>query len=303
MKLLITPALKLNEYQISILGKQHELFFLEDERISINEQVIHFDPKEIEGIICNFFFVNNSCEMLPNLKVIQLTSAGMDKIPLEEINRRKIKLYSAGNIYAIPMAEWAVGKALEIYKYSYFFYLQKEKRIWHKNREIRELAGKKATIIGYGNVGENIARRLKGFDVEIVAVDIKQKENSLVKRCYPMTRLKEAVKEADFIFLSLPLVAETYHIIDEKILSCMKEDVVLVNVARGALIDQAALVRYLKKSKFLGVALDVFETEPLEPENELWDCENVIITPHNSFVGEKNSERLFNLVVQNLENI
>lgn len=300
MKLLITPALKLTEEQCEILREKHELFFLDDERIPVDEQQIGFDLKEIEGIVCNFFFVKNSLNVLPNLRYIQLTSAGLDRVPVNEIREKKIELHSIGDVYAIPMSEWAVGKVLEIMKCSRFFSNNQAEKKWEKNRTIRELYQAKATILGFGNVGKNIAKRLKGFDVEITAVDIVEIKSDMVDFFCYLDQLKEAVKKADIIFITLPLVEETYHLINGRIMDAMKEDAIIINVARGKLIDEEQLIDRMKRGKFSGAALDVFETEPLEKESELWNFERMIITPHNSFVGNGNQERIFKRVLENL---
>ncbi len=300
MKLLITPAIRLNERQRQILEKKHELFFLEDERIPITEQKIDFIPQEIEGIVCNFFFMYNSCDALPNLKFIQLTSVGLDRVPLEKIKKRGIMLHSAGSVYAVPMAEWAVGKVLEIYKFSNFFRERQKEKKWEKNRDIKELAGNTALILGFGNVGKNIAKRLKAFGVNIWAVDVQTDKSGLSDLYYDISALEDIVGNADVIFVTLPLTDETFHIIGKKIISRMKEDVVLINVARGAVIEETALIQALKDGRFLGVALDVFEREPLEEMSELWNYDRVILTPHNSFVGNGNDNRIFSLLETNL---
>lgn len=199
------------------------------------------------------------------------------------------------------MAEWAVGKTIEILKNSLYFYTNQKNRIWKKNRNIREIAGKTAAIIGFGNVGQNIAKRLKGFDVSVCAVDIKRDESGLCDSFYYIKDINKAVKNADIVYLTLPITKNSYHIVNKKLIDCMKDDVILINVARGGLIDEEALVVSLEKDKFLGVALDVFDNEPLPGENKLWEFERVLISPHNSFIGAGNQERLFKLLMLNLE--
>ena len=185
-------------------------------------------------------------------------------------------------------------------KCSRFFSNNQAEKKWEKNRTIRELYQAKATILGFGNVGKNIAKRLKGFDVEITAVDIVEIKSDMVDFFCYLDQLKEAVKKADIIFITLPLVEETYHLINGRIMDAMKEDAIIINVARGKLIDEEQLIDRMKRGKFSGAALDVFETEPLEKESELWNFERMIITPHNSFVGNGNQERIFKRVLENL---
>lgn len=293
--------MKLNAPQRALLEEKHKLFFLDDERIPLNGQRLSFDPCRIEGIVCNFFFQHNAVSDLPRLRHVQLTSVGLDRVPVEELKARNIRLFNAGAAYALPMAEWAVGKILELYKCSAFFARNARERLWEKNREIRELSGAAAAVVGFGNVGRGIAKRLRAFDVSILAVDIVEDASGLSDEWYPVSRLGEALEKADIVALTLPLIPSTYHIIDDGMLARMKEDAVLVNVARGPLIDEKALLEHLRGGRFWGVALDVFEKEPLDPSSPLWTCDRVILTPHNSFVGTGNQERLVQVLLDNLE--
>lgn len=300
MKLLITQAFSLTGVQRIKLEEQHILYYIEDGK-PFQELKIDFRPEEIEGIVCNYFFVYNDISLFPNLKFIQLTSVGLDRIPLCKIKERGIRVCTAEDAYAVPMAEWAVCKLLEIYKYSTFFNKNKVEKTWVKNRNIRELSGRTIAIIGFGNVGRNIAKRLKGFDVFIFSVDICEDKSGLSDQFLCVKDIEAALRKADVIFLTLPITEETYHIIDAKMLGIMKNDAVLINVSRGQLIDEDALIEYLDEGKFLGLALDVFENEPLCTGSKMWDYERVIISPHNSFVGNGNQERLFTILIKNLD--
>ena len=293
--------MKLDKRQQTRLEEKHDLFFLDDERIPLSGQPLRFDPACIEGIVCNFFFQHNAVADLPRLRHVQLTSAGLDRVPVEELKARNIRLFNAGSAYAVPMAEWAVGKILELYKCSAFFARNRRERRWEKRRDIRELSGATAAIVGFGNVGRCIAQRLQAFGVSILAVDIVADASGLADAWYPVAELGNALEQADIVVLTLPLMASTYHILDDGKLARMKPDAVLVNVARGPLIDEAALLEHLRRGRFWGVALDVFEREPLDSSSPLWTCDRVILTPHNSFVGTGNQERLFQVLLNNLE--
>lgn len=303
MKLLITPALKLTPIHVNELKKLHELFFIEDERTRLNECSVGFCLDEIEGVICNFLFLNTSLDLFPKLKVIQLTSVGKDRIDEQEIKKRGIKLFTAGAAYAVPMAEWALAKTLEICKHSRNFYRNQKGHLWIKDRNITELSGRKAVIIGFGNVGKNIAKRLRGFDVYIKAVDIFFHEKELADEYFDIKYMKKALLDADIIYLTLPLLPSTYHLFDNDVFEVLKKDIILINVSRGGLIDESALREKLCKGEIGGVALDVFEEEPLGEQSTLWDDERVLISPHNSFLGNGNENRLFNIIKSNLEGV
>lgn len=157
-------------------------------------------------------------------------------------------------------------------------------------------------MFGYGSVGYEIAKRLKVFNVKINIVDLKLKKDEYVDQCYLIKDLDTAIRESNIIILTVPLTKKTEGLMSKNRLLLMKENSILVNIARGKIIREKDLVEVLKDypQKKLGVVLDVFENEPLDKESELWDFDNVILTPHNSFVGENNNERLFKVIIENI---
>ena len=303
MNILITPAADLTKEQINTLERDHRLFFIDTELVPLKDQDISFDPEIIDGIICNFFFLHNEAGSLPNLRFVQATSAGLDRIPVDELRKKGVPIFNAQDAYSVPMAEWAVAKTLEILKDSRSFYEKQKEHHWEKKRDIRELAGLHAVICGFGNAGRQIAKRLKAFDVNICSMDIVEDVSGLSDKCIAPEDLKCCIGDADLLYITLPLLEDTYHMIDAGMLELMKDDAVIVNVSRGPVIDQAALYGFLKSGKFAGAALDVFESEPLESDDPYWDLPNVFITPHNSFVGCGNRDRLFKVYCTNIEKL
>lgn len=302
MKLAVTTAFTPTSTEKELLSSRHELCFVDDGK-PLKDQSLDFDLATVEGIICNFFFTHNDLSVFPNLRVIQTTSAGLDRIPLEEAKEKGIAVFNAGDTYAIPMAEWAVAKTLEIVKCSEFFRKNQAEHIWEKKRDIKELYGMTAAIIGFGNVGRAVAERFKAFGVKIRAVDLANAKSPLADKFFEVSDLKNAVGNADIIVLCLPLTPETQKIIDADVLKTVKDDAILINVARGGLIDELALIKELRKGRFSGVALDVFENEPLDEKSPLWDFPNVLVSPHNSFIGNGNHDRLFRIICKNLDNL
>ncbi len=295
MKILLTGAFNFSDDQLNkIKSLGHEVIFIQDERKTLN-----IDVSDIDAVVCNSLFLHNDIKEFKNLRTIQLTSAGFDRVPLDYINKKGIQLFNARGVYSIPMAEWAVLKTLEIYKKSRVFYKNQELHKWEKQRELLELTDKTAAIIGYGNVGKEIAKRLKAFGVTVISVDRQVKEDEYVNESILIDNLDVALVKSDIIVITLPLTDDTKHLINEEKINVMKDSTVLINLSRGGIIDETDLIEFLNKDKFLGVALDVFKEEPLK-ESPLWDFEQVIITPHNSFVSDKVKERLFELIIENL---
>ncbi len=299
MRLLVTSALGGDETRLAefrALG--HDVLFLQDERGPLPE-----GAREVDGVVCNALFLHHDVAEFPNLRFVQLTSAGLDRAPVEALAARGVALFNAKGVYSVPLAEWVVLQLLQVTKRARFFLRNQDERRWQKARDLTELAGRTACIVGFGDVGREVAKRLRAFDVRIVAVDAAPIDSPLADEAISVDALSRALAAADFVVLTVPLTPDTRHLIDAAALTVMKPDAVLVNVSRGGVIDEDALVRALESGRFAGVALDVFETEPLDPASPLWGFERVLITPHNSFVSDRTPERLFRLVVANLASV
>lgn len=253
----------------------------------------------VEGVVCNGLFLSHPIGKFTNLRYIQLTSAGFDRVDMDYVKAHGIEIHNARSVYSIPMAEFALCGVLQIYKQAAFFRENQKRHLWEKHRGLLELAGKKVLIVGCGSVGNECAKRFKAFDCKVTGVDLFPREDSLYIEMLPLDKLDNALKQADIVVLTLPLTEQTRHLIDNRKLSLMKDGATLVNIARGAIIDTKALLNHI--DRFTGVVLDVFEEEPLNENSPLWDKQNIILTPHNSFVGEGNGERLRELVINYLK--
>ena len=297
MKLLLTGAFKYTDEQIEyIKSLGHDIVFVQDERVRLN-----FDVSDIEGVICNGLFLYNDIEQFGSLKYIQLTSAGLDKVPIDYVNEHCIKIYNARGVYSVPMAEFALTGILELIKQSRFFYENQKKCVWEKSRTLGELSGKTAVIIGAGNIGGEVAKRLSAFDMTVIGVDITNEKRPNFDNVEFLNALDEQLVIADVIVLTLPLMDSTRGMFNKSKFDLMKDSAIFVNIARGPLVVETDLIKALKDKKISGAVLDVFETEPLDKNSPLWKMDNVILTPHNSFVGENNDKRMFDVMISNLE--
>ena len=252
-----------------------------------------------EGVICNGLFLYHPIEQFVNLRYIQLTSAGYDRVPMDYIKDHNITIFNARGVYSIPMAEFAISSVLNLYKRCGLFRDNQLKNKWIKNREIKELCGETVCIVGCGSVGTECAKRFKAFGTRVIGVDQYPFENESFDQIVGINAIKDILPEADIVILTLPLTKESKHLLNSEKLALLKTDAVLINISRGAVIDQNALIDVLKKNSIYAV-LDVFEEEPLSESNPLWNLPNVTITPHNSFVGSRNDERLSKVVIENI---
>ena len=296
MKILVTGAWKCTqEQQEQLEARGHEII-----KMSHEYAELPCAYEKIEGAICNGLFLHHPIEKFTSLKYIQLTSAGFDRVPMEYIEKKGIEIHNARGVYSIPMAEFAVGGVLQLYKQSSYFYKNQMKQKWEKHRGLMEVCGKTVCIVGCGSVGNECAKRFGAFGCKIIGVDLYPREDVAYKKILSIEKLKEGILISDIVVLTLPLTKKTQHIMSRDIFETMKEGAVLVNIARGGVVDEQALQKVLK-TKLHGAVLDVFEEEPLPKESELWQMENVIITPHNSFVGEGNNGRLSDVIFSNLK--
>lgn len=295
MNLLVTGAWSDGKNCISELEAMgHNVTFMQYEK-----DTLPCDYEWVEGVVCNGLFLNHQIEKFINLKYIQLTSAGFDRVDMNYVKAHNIEIHNARGVYSIPMAEFALCGVLQLYKQAAFFRENQRKHLWEKHRGLLELAGKNVLIVGCGSVGNECAKRFKAFDCSITGVDLFPREDNLYSEMLPLDKLDNALKQADIVVLTLPLTEQTHHLIDNSKLSLMKEGATLVNIARGAIIDTKALLNHI--DRLTGAVLDVFEEEPLNENSPLWDKQNIILTPHNSFVGEGNGERLRELVINYLK--
>ena len=292
MNLLITGAwtdAKKHIAEIEAMG--HRVWFLQQER-----DELPCTYEWVEGVICNGLFLHHPISRFTNLRYIQLTSAGYDRVPMDEVERRHIEIHNARGVYSIPMAEFAIAGVLDLYKDMAYFREQQKRHEWAKNRSIRELAGSKVLIIGCGSVGTECAKRFRAFDCRVIGIDVIVREDCNYDAIKELQELQTEVKDADVIVLTLPLTEDTRGLIDSEILSSFKG--ILVNIARGGVVDQKALEEWNGSA-----VLDVFEEEPLKESSPLWERERTIVTPHNSFVGSGNADRLRKLILMNLQGI
>lgn len=290
MIFLLTGAWQQAQKHIPMLeAVGHEVFFLQQEK-----DPLPCDPERIEGVVCNGLFLFHPIEQFPNLRFIQLTSAGFDRVPMEYVREHEIEIHNAAGVYSIPMAEFALAGILSLYKKLDTFREQQRNHVWTKQRDLRELSGKRVLILGCGNVGSECAKRFKAFDCEVFGVNRTVKEKEYFDEVQSFHELDNLLPTADVIVVAIALTDETRSLMTAERIRLLKPDAILVNISRGAVVPTRALEGAI--DQIGGAVLDVFEEEPLSADSPLWDKENVLITPHNSFVGDGNDNRLSVLI-------
>lgn len=298
MNLLLTGCFKYSEEQLnSIKSLGFQVYFMESEK----EDELPLPAELVDATVCNYLFTAKDFKDFTNLKLIQLVSAGLDRVPVEDIKAKGCKLFNARGVYSTPMAEWALFRVLEKYKKGWFFKVEQEKKCWTKNREVREIFGINVAIIGAGNIGGEVAKRFMALGAIVDGYDVHTNCTPGFDRMILIDSLKQHVNKYDVCILTAPLLPSTKGLISKDILMGLKDDAMIVNISRGGLIDEEALVEVLSVRQNLYAALDVFEEEPLSMDSPLWSLSNVAISPHNSFVSNGNNERMFNVIYSNLK--
>jgi len=242
------------------------------------------------------------------LKWIHSTAAGVKQLMYPELRDSGILVTNPRGVFSVPMAEHTMGLLFALAR-NFPDSVREQDRarwsqqeIWDKPQHLTELNGKVLLIVGFGSIGREVAKRAKAFDMRVWGVTRSgEGDGTHVERIVPATKLPDVLPDADYVLISAPETAETGHLIGAAQIARMKRGARLINVSRGSLLDEAALLRALESGALGGAALDVAHMEPLPAESALWKAPNLMITPHTSAVSDKLWERETALLVDLLE--
>lgn len=246
-------------------------------------------------------FPDEFLESANDLRWLQAMSAGVDFIDQEAFVARGIALTNAAGVHPQPAAEQTFGCMLTFERQLHVAIENHRRGVWERYSP-GELAGKTLGVVGLGAIGARIAELGQAFGMTVIGT--KRDTASVpasVDEVYAPADLREVLTRSEYLVLACPLTEDTRGMIGEEQLRAMKSDAVLVNVARGGVVDQDALVRALQYRHIRGAALDVFEEEPLPADSPLWDLSNVLVTPHVAGSTPRYAERLAEIFVRNYE--
>lgn len=242
------------------------------------------------------------------LKWIHSTAAGVAQLMYPELREAGILVTNPSGVFSVPMAEHTMGLLLALARNFPDSVRQQDKSIWSqqelwdKPQHLAEVNGQVLLIVGYGSIGQELAKRAKAFEMRVWGVTRSGEGDAThAERILPATKLHEALPEADYVLICAPETAETKHLIGAAELAKMKRSARLINVGRGSLLDEAALICALETSALGGAAIDVAETEPLPLESPLWKTPNLFITPHTSALSDRLWVRQTALLLELLE--
>ena len=251
-------------------------------------------------IIYGFIPPRDIMARAPKLKWINAPSAGVDRFLVPDIVGSSVILTNSRGIHSVQMGEMAFGMLLILAKKAPFFFRMKEERKWQ--RVVPEiLRGKALAVLGLGVIGREVARLGKAFGMRVLALDVREiGPDECVDAHFPPSRLNEVLSQSDYVVVTLPLTPETRNLIGEPELLAMRRTAYLVNIARGGIVDEDALIRALSEERIAGAGLDVFAKEPLAQDSKLWDLPNVIISPHVAGIREDYAVLAVGLFCENL---
>lgn len=282
-----TWTMKPKDYQ-GLIKKYQELKFITDPNKAKDAEIIISMPG---------FIKEEHLKAFPNLKWIQLLTAGYDAADVSYVLNEGIRISYAKDVFSIQIAEDTISKMLYFNRHIGVYHDQMKEGLWKFQKATHEIYGSTVGIIGAGSIGLEIAKRLKPFEVKLLGYRRSKKKMPFFDKVYhDQDGLNQLISKSDYIIIAVPLTKDTKHMISYEAFSMMKKGAVLINVARGDIIDQEALVDALEKKRIRGAAIDVTSPEPLPKDHPLWKLENVFITPHIASTSPYVHKRLMNEV-------
>ena len=303
MKILLTNHYEGKPAEIikSAVPDGFELEMLE----SVSQQELEGKVKEADYLLVSGRLKINRTVLgnAQNIKMIQRTGVGLDSIDLEYIRNHDIPFYVNKGVNAQSVAEHTILLMLASLRNLVEINENTKRGIWKKQAQgvcTHELCGKTVGLIGMGAIGRKVAGMLKAFGAEVLYNDVskmkQEDENTLEIK---FSTREEIIEKSDIISLHCPLTDDTRHMIHDRAVNKMKNGVILINTARGGLIDEAALINGIKNGKIAGAGIDVYEKEPVD-NSEVLNLQNVITTPH---IGGVTYDSFYQMMYQAMRNI
>ncbi|XP_051132746.1 glyoxylate/hydroxypyruvate reductase HPR3-like [Andrographis paniculata] len=265
-------------------------------------QFLRAEAQATQVALCSglFSFSADVLRDLPSLRLLLTSSAGVNNVDLVECSRRGVEVANAAGIYSADVADFAVGLLLDVLRKISAGNRFVKNGLWSKQGAYplgSKLGGKRVGIVGLGSIGNEIAKRLKPFGCSI-SYSSRNKKLSVPYVFY--SDVCKLAAASDILIICCALTEETHHLINREVMLSLGKGGIIINIARGAVVDEKELVNCLKRGDISGAGLDVFENEPLVPE-ELCELDNVVLTPHCAVFTKESPREVFELVCKNIE--
>jgi phosphoglycerate dehydrogenase-like enzyme len=260
-----------------------------DSRIETVDVLMSFSP----------FVTDRVVRDAKRLRWIQVLGSGVDGVVNLPSLPKNVLITSGRGVQATPVSEAALSLMLALSRDVPRMVKNQTTRTWERWPS-QLLHGRTLGVLGVGQIGEALAIKARALGMHVVGISSTLRATEGFDRMYSRDQLREAVREIDYLVLLTPYSPETHHIVDAQVLSRMKRSAFLINVARGGVVNEVDLAHALRNNTIRGAALDVFESEPLPPDNELWSLPNVIISPHLAGLNSSYPESILPLLTKNI---
>lgn len=294
------------------IGKQNQKKLIRsfpDGEFSFTENIHDLPSQLLEeaDVLVNFgeegALTDEILKAMPRLKWVHVMQAGVENMPHQSLIERNIPVTNVKGIHTVPMSEYAISVMLQIVRKGYVFYDAQKRKQWDHTTTVDVLSGKTVGILGLGAIGSEIAKKAKCFGMRVIALKRNPApKQSEVDEIILLDQKERIFRESDFLIVLLPHTTETNHFVDADELALMKPTAHLINMGRGQVINEEALIESLQNERIAGAVLDVFSEEPLPETHPFWEMENVTITPHVS--GDRYPtymEQAVDILMQNLQ--
>lgn len=236
------------------------------------------------------------------LRWVQTWSAGVNSLPLRDLEEKGITLTSANGVHAFPISETIFALMLALTRKIHAYVRNQLTKTWDGANLNLEIHGKTIGIIGVGAIGKETAKIAKAFGMNVIGIRHSGKPEEYVDQMYTPQQLHTMLPKCDYVVITLPLTKETHHLFGSREFELMKPSSFLINIGRGEIIAEEALIDALNEQQIAGAGLDVFATEPLPEDSPLWGFDHVIITPHTAGSTEHYDKRVIeDIFIPNLQ--
>ena len=267
-----------------LLLEEHgfEIISYQGDKVMSTEEIIAVGQDICGAIVGCDVWDETVFSACPNLKVLARFGVGVDQIDLEAAKRHGVKVVTARGMNSPSVAEMTIAQILAVYRNLLILDRTTREGQWMRYAG-RTIHGKVYGLVGFGAIAQNVAKVLAGFGLkEIIAYDIYPNEKSAAELGVRFVDFETLMREADIISLHIPCVKETIGLIDDRAFDLMKRTSILINVARGPVVDELALYKAMKEGKIAGAGIDVFTVEPTTIDNPLFSLPNIVVTPHQA---------------------
>lgn len=261
---------------------------------------------ETDVLVVSGLWHNELLAKAPRLRFVQSISAGVNQYDQGAFRAQGIRLASAQGVNEVAVAEHAMALMLALRRHLHLGRDNQSRQHWRPmisdiSSRQDELKGKTLLIVGYGRIGRRLAKLAKAFDMRVIGLKRDASgDPAPADRVAPIARLPELLGEADVVTLTCPLTPETTGLIGAAAFARMKPSALLINVARGPVVDETALIETLQAKRIAGAGIDVTVEEPLPESSALWRCQNALITPHTAGETQAYEDNILDILTENL---